>query len=157
MFRAIFAAVVLILSAPALAQGPSAAVSLDSKVMVERTTTDAQGQAHTTLEEPQVVIPGDKLVFTLSYTNTSDTPATNFVVNNPLPDAVAFDSTADPEASVSVDGGSTWGQLADLTVKNPDGTDRPARASDVTHVRWVFANSIPAHATGRLMFRGIVR
>ena len=138
------------------AQIPNA-VSIDSAVMVERNQTDAQGHNQTVLEEPKVVIPGDRLLFTLSYRNNGDAPATNFVVTNPVPGAVAFDSTSDGIASVSVDGGATWGQLADLTIQNPDGTTRPARADDVTHVRWVFAQPIPAHDAGRLMFRGIVR
>lgn len=151
-----FAAIALAVAAsPVLAQ--NSAVSLESDVLVERTTTDAQGQEQVSLEEPRVVVPGDKLVFVLRYRNNGTSPATDFVITNPLPAAVAFQSSAERSTQVSVDGGRNWGQLATLTVANADGTTRPARADEVTHVRWAFAQPIPAGQAGRLMFRGIVR
>ncbi len=146
----------LALAAPAAAQTPSA-VSLDSDVLVERTTTDAQGREQTALEAPAVVVPGDKLVFVLRYRNNGATPASDFVVTNPLPAAIAFEGVPDERAQLSVDGGRSWGALASLTVREPDGTARPAAARDVTHIRWAFAQPIPAGEAGRLMFRGIVR
>ncbi len=142
-------------AAPAMAQ--NSAVSLSSDVMVEHVTTDAQGNQNTTLDPPNLVVPGDKLVFVLRYRNNGQAPATDFVITNPLPAAVAFQSTSDSSAQVSVDGGRTWGQLASLTVRNADGTTRPARADEVTHVRWAFAQPIPVGQSGRLMFRGVVR
>lgn len=146
----------LALAVPAAAQS-SNNVSLDSDVMVERTSVDAQGREQVTLEEPQVVVPGDKLVFVLRYRNNGAAPASDFVVTNPVPAAIAFESAGDPRAQMSVDGGRSWGALAALTVRDADGASRPAAARDVTHIRWAFAQPIPAGEAGRLMFRGIVR
>jgi uncharacterized repeat protein (TIGR01451 family) len=140
----------------AVAQSTNA-VSLNSDVLVERTTVDANGRAQVTLEEPQVVVPGDKLVFVLRYQNNGRAPASDFVVTNPLPHAVAFQASADQRSQVSIDGGQSWGQLDQLKVRDADGATRPARADEVTHVRWAFAQPIPAGEAGRLMFRGIVR
>lgn len=146
----------MMIASPALAQNANA-VSLDSDVMVERTSTDANGRTQVTLEEPNVVVPGDRLVFVLRYRNNGAQPASDFTVTNPLPSAVAFQGSVDASASVSVDGGRHWGALGDLSVTNADGTSRAARAEDVTHIRWAFAQPIPAGQAGRLMFRGIVR
>ena len=151
-----FVAALALAPAPALAQSANA-VALDSDVMVERTTTDAAGRSQVTLEEPRVVVPGDRLVFVLRYRNNGVQPASDFVVTNPMPTAVAFDGTSDASATVSVDGGRNWGTLSQLSIRNGDGTSRPARAEDVTHVRWAFQQPIPAGQAGRLMFRGIVR
>lgn len=145
-----------LIAAPAAAQSGNA-VSLVSDVLVERSTTDANGRTQTTLEEPTTVVPGDKLVFVLRYRNNGAQPATDFVVTNPLPEAVAFQAAGDERAEVSVDGGRSWGRLASLTIREADGSQRPAQASDVTHIRWAFAQPIPAGEAGRLMFRGIVR
>ncbi|MEQ1688330.1 MAG: hypothetical protein ABL874_07135 [Sphingopyxis sp.] len=153
-FPALIAA--MMIASPALAQNANA-VSLSSDVMVERTVTGADGRASVTLEEPRVVVPGDHLVFVLRYRNNGAQPAGAFVVTNPLPAAVAFQGTADTSATVSVDGGHSWGALNTLEISNPDGTKRPARSEDVTHIRWAFAEAIPAGQAGRLMFRGIVR
>ena len=146
----------LALIAPAAAMAASD-VSLDSDVFVERVKQDASGKSSTVLEPPKVVTPGDKLVFVLAYKNGGAKPATDFVVTNPIPAAVAFAGTEGDGALVSVDGGKSWGALATLKVKQADGKLRPALPADVTHVRWSFAKAIAAGAGGKLSFRGIVK
>jgi len=149
----------LFLPSAAVAQNQVAQnqVALGSEVFVERTTTDASGRQSVSLLPPGVVTPGDHLVFVLNYRNNGSTPATNFVVSNPMPDSVSYDRAESAGAVVSVDGGRTWGALEALTVRNADGTSRPAAAGDVTHVQWRLAQPIPAGASGNLRFRGVVK
>jgi uncharacterized repeat protein (TIGR01451 family) len=132
-------------------------VSLASEILVERTRTDAAGKSAIVREAPKVVTPGDKLVFLLSYRNAGSAPATGFTVTNPVPAAVAFSGADGDGVDLSVDGGKSWGALASLKIAQADGTSRPARPDDITHVRWTFAQPIPAGGTGQLSFRGIVR
>ncbi|MCW5647536.1 MAG: DUF11 domain-containing protein [Sphingopyxis sp.] len=132
-------------------------VALANDVFVERVTTDTQGKQRILLEEPKVVVPGDRLVFVLNYRNAGAQPADKFVITNPLPDAVRFADAGDTRPLVSVDGGQGWGRLDELTVAQPDGTRRPAQPADVTHLRWAFQKPIPAGASGKLMFRGVVK
>ena len=147
------------LSVLAMAAAPAAAnpVALSNTVFVERVSTDAQGNRKVVLEEPKVVTPGDRLVFVLNYRNASAKPAEKFIVTNPMPAAVQFAEQGDGAAQLSVDGGRNWGNLALLRVANADGSQRPARADDVTHIRWAFNQPIPAGASGKLMFRGVVK
>ena len=150
----------LILLSAALAPAPALAanqVALDNSVFVERVTTDASGKQRVLLEEPKIVVPGDRLVFVLNYRNASAQAADRFVVTNPMPSAVRFADTGDAQSIVSVDGGRTWGTIGTLTVPLADGTRRPAQPADVTHIRWAFQKPIPAGATGKLMFRGVVK
>jgi uncharacterized repeat protein (TIGR01451 family) len=146
----------VLLSATAATAAPND-VTLNNAVFVEHVRVDAQGRRTVALDPPQVVTPGDHLVFVLTYRNGGAQPATGFAVTNPIPPAVAFERSDDANAVVSVDGGRTWGALAALTVAQPDGSRRPAVAADVTHVRWAFSQPIPAGAEGRLSFRGIVK
>lgn len=132
-------------------------VALANDVFVERVTTDTQGKQRILLEEPKVVVPGDRLVFVLNYRNAGTQPADKFVITNPLPDAVRYADAGDTRPLVSVDGGQGWGRLDELTVAQPDGTRRPAQPADVTHLRWAFQKPIPAGASGKLMFRGVVK
>lgn len=141
-------------SAPALAQSQ---VALTNEVFVERTTTDANGRQQTALEAPGVVTPGDPLVFVLRYRNDAASAASDFVVTNPIPENVSYVSAESAGSVLSVDGGRTWGQLASLSVRNADGTSRPAAAADVTHVRWRIAQPIPPGGQGELRFRGVVK
>lgn len=132
-------------------------VALSSMVFVEKTISDADGKAKTTLHEPKVVTPGDRLIFIVNYQNRGAAVARNFVVTNPLPNAVAYQGTADAAAEVSIDGGKIWGALAALKVADGANRWRSARPEDVTHVRWTMKQAIPVGAQGKLSFRGIVR
>ena len=141
---------------PAVAQAAND-VALTSSVFVEKSVPQADGKSKLVLEEPRVVVPGDRLVFVLAYKNLGGKPATDFVVTNPLPGAVAYQGTGDAAAIVSIDGGKTWGPLASLKVRKPDGSARAAYPEDVTHVRWAMKAPIPVGAAGKLSFRGVVR
>ena len=150
----------LILLLATLAPAPALAanqIALDNSVFVERVTTDASGKQRVLLEEPKVVVPGDRLVFVLNYRNAGGEPADKFVITNPMPSAVRFAGAGDASPIVSVDGGKAWGALDTLSVVQPDGTRRPAQPADVTHIRWAFQKPIPAGGTGKLMFRGVVK
>jgi uncharacterized repeat protein (TIGR01451 family) len=131
-------------------------VSLTSQVLVERVKPGPDGKPVTVREEPNVVTPGDRLVVVLSYRNGGAQPATGFTLTNPIPASVAFTGTDDKSASVSVDGGKSWGALSSLKVVAADGTSRPAVAADVTHIRWSFGQPIAAGSGGELSFRGVV-
>jgi uncharacterized repeat protein (TIGR01451 family) len=132
-------------------------VALTSAVFVEKTVAEGNGKNRLVLEEPKTVVPGDKLVFVLAYRNQGAKPATDFVVTNPMPGAVAYQGTGDAGAIVSVDNGRSWGPLAALKVRKADGSVRSAYPEDVTHVRWAMKTPIPAGAAGKLSFRGVVR
>lgn len=140
-------------AAPAAAQG----VSLSSEVLVERAKPQADGTSAIVREKPDVVTPGDKLVFILTYRNEGSEPATGFVVTNPVPPAVRYAGTDGAPAEVSVDGGRNWGPLAALAVAAADGAQRPAEESDVTHLRWSFDRPIPAGDGGTLSFHARVK
>ena len=133
------------------------AVALKSTVYVARAVTDAQGVKKNQLFPPDRVVPGEALVIMLEYRNNGAKPATNFVINNPIPGAVSYTSVEQPWAVVSIDGGKTYGSLATLKVANGDGTLRAALPADVTHVRWKFAQAIAPATGGRVMFYGTVK
>jgi uncharacterized repeat protein (TIGR01451 family) len=156
MYRAILsAACALMLGAgaalPAHAEAP--AVALKGEVKVVRQVTE-NGKTRETLEEPNQVLPGDRLVFTTRYTNGGSEPATDFVVTNPLPAPVKLARVDSFE--VSVDGGKTFGAIAQLKVTGADGKPRAAELGDVTHVRWRVASIAPG-ASGEVKYFAEVR
>ena len=142
------------------ATGPLAAqeqpIELAGDVKLVVTTTDDAGQSTTSFIAPEKVVPGDRLLFTTDFRNGGAELVENFVVTNPLPGAVQLASDADPGLLVSVDGGTTWGQLNALSVALEDGSSRAATHSDVTHVRWTLASVQPGES-GRVEYPAIVR
>ena len=138
------------LAAPAFAQ---AAVALKGDVKVVRQVT-SNGKTIEKLEDPNQVLPGDKLVFTTHYSNSSDKAVDDFVVTNPLPAPVKLAKVDSFE--VSVDGGKTFGALAALEATGADGKIRAAELGDVTHVRWRVATIAPG-ASGEVKYFAEVR
>ena len=132
-------------------------LQLNSDVFVERQVIASDGGKTVVLEKPDMITPGDSLVFIVRYKNVGASSASNFVVTNPLPAAVSFNGTADGLEIVSTDGGNKWGSLNTLRVSMADGTQRPARHGDVTHIKWKLNQTLTAGAEGKLIFRGIVR
>ena len=152
------------LPASAHAQAAGQTVVLTSEAHIERTEIGADGKEKQVLKNPNdvIVVPGDKVVFALSYVNKGTEAASGFRATNPMPGPVQFVSAAEEWAEVSVDGGKSWGKLAGLKVTVPgvDGsatTERAASAEDVTHVRWVFAEPIAPGAKGSVSYRGLIK
>ena len=141
---------------PALAQQAASPVTLSGDVKAVKILVEPDGSERTELVEPGTIVPGDRLVFGTDYANNGSEAVSNFNVTNPLPAAVRLAPDADPTLSVSVDGGKSWGRLAELQVTAADGTTRAATHEDVTHVRWVLASIAPGEK-GRLTYPAIIR
>lgn len=152
---AFFASVAMFAAVPATAFAAPGAVFLKGDVKVETTVVE-KGVEKTVLATPKVVVPGNRLLFSTSYRNESATPVQNFVVTNPVPEGIAVAAPDAASLTVSVDGGKTWGKLAALAVKDVKGVARPARAADVTHVRWTLATIAPG-AAGAVAYHAVVK
>lgn len=147
-----------------IAPAQPSAVTLVSDVKIERVAVDPAGKEQVTLHNPKdvVVTPGDRVIFTLTVNNTGKEAAAGFRAVNPMPGPVQFVSVREEWAEVSVDGGTDWGKLPALKVsaKAADTgaeTVRAAVPDDVTHVRWVFAETIPAGGKRTISYRGVVK
>lgn len=140
----------------ALAQAASP-VTITNAVYQEANVRGADGQVTRKLVPAAKVVPGSEVVYEIAYSNNGTQPATGVTINNPVPDGLALVSEGDtPATSVSVDGGVTYGRLAELFVLGKDGEPRPARMGDVTNLRWVVAQ-LAAGAKGKVTFRAKVK
>ena len=157
--RNLMTAMVILSASPVLAMSASGAVpgavALDSSIKLDKIVTE-NGQTKHEFVAPQKVVPGNHLVFVTSYRNTSDKPVDHFVVTNPVPSPVALESANADNFEVSVDGGKSWGKLAQLTIAKPGTSVRAAQDSDVTTVRWVIPVIAPG-ASGTLQYHAVVR
>lgn len=128
-------------------------VTLDGDVKVIR-IVEQNGAERETLLEPTQVVPGDRLVFTTSYGNDTGEAVDDFVITNPLPDAVMLAEGGD--FSVSVDGGQNFAPLVQLTLAEEAGGTRAAVLADVTHLRWTLP-TLAVGETGSVQYFATVR
>lgn len=147
------AVALLAIPATALAQP----VEITAHAMVEQRKAAADGTTRITLAAARVT-PGDRIVYQLSYRNSGREPARDLVIANPVPAnmtyAGAAEGSAEPELSVD---GTTFGSLAQLTVRAADGRVRPALATDVRVVRWRLATPVAAGGAGQVAFRAVLK
>ncbi len=111
--------------------------------------------------ENQRIVPGDEVIFTVTFTNISAESADNVTITNPVPDHMRLvaGSAVGPGTDItfSVDGGQTYGLPDELTVADATLGSRPATADDYTHIRWRMQNALQPGAKGFARFRAVLR
>jgi uncharacterized repeat protein (TIGR01451 family) len=107
------------------------------------------------------VVSGDHVLYTLEVRNTAQTTASPPRVDYPIPAHTwyAADSAVGPgtEITYSVNGGSLFDRPENLRVPGPNGELRTALATDYTHIRWQFKNSLKANSVAFVRFRVLVK
>ena len=131
-------------------------LNVRTTVQKESVTVNAAGETERRLVDADTVVPGEDVVYTITFTNISDEVADNVVITNPISTNLTYveGSAFGPGTVIefSVDGGETFGDRTDLVVQTNDG-ERPAEAEDFTHVRWTMQNELQAGAQGLARFR----
>jgi len=139
----------------ALAQG-GGHLQLTTVVQKEQVTILDSGERQKQLVAASTVLPGDSVIYTITFVNVSDESAENVTITNPVPDNLTYEtgSAFGPGTVIefSVDGGARYGAVDDLTVSE-NGEIRAARAEDYTHIRWVMQNELAQGAQGIARFR----
>jgi uncharacterized repeat protein (TIGR01451 family) len=141
----------------ALSAQDSGAIQIRTTADIEVVETDANGEIVTRLEQASKVIPGDIVIYTVTFSNTGSEPAENVVITNPVPrhmeyvEGTAFGPGAD--ISFSIDGGQSWGTPDELMVTAADGSQQPALATEYTDIRWILRNTLQPGAQGFARFR----
>ena len=149
--KLLMSVVLIMFAAAAAAQGH---LDVQTTVQKREVFVNEAGESETRLVPAAVVVPGESVIYTITFRNVSGEPADNVVITNPIAEDLMYvDGSAfgaGMEILFSVDGGDTFAAADELTIVE-DGEVRGAEASDITHVRWVMQNdlAVGAQATAR--------
>jgi len=131
--------------------------SVEKEIVVQM----PDGTESITRAPAELVIPGERVVYTLSYTNDDAAPATDLVLTMPVPSEIKYmdesATTAGAKVVYSADGGQTFASRAGLRVVGADGNIRTAISEDITHIRWTVAGPLAVGETGLLSYKGILK
>jgi uncharacterized repeat protein (TIGR01451 family) len=150
--------VLLTLSATSYSQ-EQGHLNVRTVVQKEQVIVNEEGEAESQLMAADTVVPGEKVVYTITFRNISQEPAQNVVITNPISgelmyvDGSAFGPGSDIQ--FSIDDGLTFANASELTVTE-DGMTRPAGAEDFTHIRWVMQQELAAGAQGVARFSAVL-
>jgi len=148
---------VLLIAAPVLVQAAKGHIEIRNEVRKVETFLNKKGVRQQREVEAKKVTPGDELLYTIYFKNTSKEAASNIVINNPVPknmiykNGSAFGSGTD--ITFSVDGGKTFAKAGKLKVKSKSGKLRSAKAGDYTDIRWIFKPKLNPGDQGTVQFR----
>jgi len=149
----------LALSLQAVAQ-EQGHLNVTTTVQKQEVTVNDSGEAETRLVAADTVVPGESVVYTITFQNISDEPAANVVITNPIAkDLTYVDGSAFGPGTViqfSTDGGQNFAAADELTVID-DGVSRPAGPDDFTHIRWVMQNELAVGAQGTARFTAVLK
>lgn len=148
--------VLVAFSAFAAAQGH---LDVRTSVQKQEVFLNDSGESETRLVPAEIVVPGESVIYTITFRNVSGEPADNVVITNPIAEDLMYvDGSAfgpGMEILFSVDGGKTFAAAAELTVVE-NGEVRDAGPGDFTHVRWVMQNDLAVGAQGTARFAAIL-
>ncbi len=140
----------------AIAQGH---LDVQTTVQKEETFVNEAGESEKRLVAADIVVPGERVIYTITFTNISDESADNVVITNPIAEGLVYvnGSVFGPGTDItfSVDDGASFAAAGDLTVTE-NGESRPAEAKDFTHIRWVMRSDLAAGAQGTARFAAIL-
>lgn len=156
-------ATIILFAAAGLLGAASAAAQqqLDVRTVAqkEETVSNANGEVETRLVAPESVVPGDKVIYTITFTNVGSESADDVVVTNPIDPSLTYVAGSAFGAGMTIefsaDGGQSWAAAGELTVADAD-RERLAEPEDYTHLRWTLAGNLEPGATGVARFSAIV-
>ena len=136
-------------------------VSITTEAMVEKLILNAAGQKEVQRVPATEVLPGVTVVFVNTVTNTSDSPAENIIVGNPIPENMLYQegsaSAENAALTFSVDGGKSYDIPGKLMVIGEDGQPRRAVAADYTHIRWQLLTPLAPQGNQQVEFQAKVK
>jgi uncharacterized repeat protein (TIGR01451 family) len=155
----ILMSVILIAFAAVVVAQEQAHLDVQTTAQKEEVIVNDAGESEKRLVPADVVVPGESVFYTITFTNVSAEPADNVVITNPIAEDLMYveGSAFGPGMDIefSVDGGVTFAAAKELTVVE-DGEVRDALAGDFTHVRWVMQNDLEAGAQGTARFAAVL-
>ena len=154
--KLLMSVVLTMFAATAAAQ---AHLDVQTTVQKREVFVNEAGESETRLVPAAVVVPGESVIYTITFRNVSGEPADNVVITNPIAEDLMYvDGSAfgaGMEILFSVDGGDTFAAADELTIVE-DGEVRGAEAGDFTHVRWVMQNDLAVGAQATARFAAVL-
>ena len=135
-------------------------IELKTTAETEQEYVSEQGQKAQRLVPADKVTPGDEVVWTITAKNVCDKPAEHVVVANPVPEHMTYVASSAMGVGASITyslDNKDFKDAAALTVRETDGSTRPARAGEYRAIKWSYAAPFAPGATAFVRYRATVK
>ena len=150
---------VMVLSSISLANvfAEEGKIILTNQVLKQVIKKDKKGNITYDYVEPKTALPGDVMMYSITFKNIGKEPADNIVINDPVPNNSKYriNSATGKNTTItfSINGGKNFGNPNDLVVKDKNGKEWKAKPESYTHIRWVYNKSLAPGGKGEVSFK----
>jgi uncharacterized repeat protein (TIGR01451 family) len=158
---ALFPLILVVLTCLPVWAKPQMAISIITSKEITETVNSVKTKK---LIQATQAASGDTLVYTITYSNNGNEPATDANIENPIPKGSSFIAGSvtgtGTEITYSVDDGKSFARsdklMSEVMLMSGTKVRHPAAADDYTHIRWTIRH-VPAGGTGKLSFKVLVK
>ena len=135
------------------------AIKISSIAEKETEVIDKNGNKTSKRTRVDTAVPGDEIIYTITFENISTKPASNIVITNPIPNDTTYISATgvNTEITFSIDGNNQYATPDKLIVTTKEGVTRLAVPSDYSHMRWVYTGELGVDKTSQVSFRAVIK
>jgi uncharacterized repeat protein (TIGR01451 family) len=160
-FFLIYFTTFLFLIAPGQVLAKDGTVKFSNKVFKQVVVTNKKGEKEFSYVEPTIAVPGDVMLYSITFENIGKETVSNIVVNDPIPNNSKYRMNSangkDTKITFSIDGGKSFGNPKDLIVKDKTGKTWVAKPEEYTHIRWVYGKSLAPGEKGEVSFKTSIK
>ena len=132
-------------------------IVLTNKVFKQVIKKDKDGNVTYDYIEPKTALPGDVMMYVISFANIGSEPADGIVINDPIPNNSKYrmDSAVGKNTAItfSIDSGKNFGNPEELVVKDKNGKEWTAKPESYTHIRWVYNKPLAPGEKAEVSFK----
>ena len=132
-------------------------IVLTNKVFKQVIKKDKDGNTSYNYIKPGIVLPGDVMMYVISFENIGSDLAEGIVINNPMPNNSKYrmDSAVGKNTTItfSVDSGKNFGNPDDLVVEDKNGKEWKAKSESYTHIRWIYNKPLAPGEKSEVSFK----
>jgi uncharacterized repeat protein (TIGR01451 family) len=135
------------------------AIKISSIAEKETEVIDKNGNKTSKRTRVDTAVPGDEIIYTITFENISTKPASNIVITNPIPNDTTYISATgvNTEITFSIDCNNQYATPDKLIVTTKEGVTRLAVPSDYSHLRWVYTGELGVDKTSQVSFRAVIK
>ena len=132
-------------------------IVLTNKVFKQVIKKDKDGNITYNYIGAELALPGDVMMYVITFENIGKAPADGIVINDPVPNNSKYrmGSAAGKNTTItySIDDGKNFSNPEDLVVKDKDGKEWTAKPESYTHIRWFYNKSLASGEKAEVSFK----
>jgi len=132
-------------------------IVLTNNVFKQVIKKDKDGNTTYDYIKPGTALPGDVMMYVITFENIGNDPAEGIVINDPVPNNSKYRMSSatgkNTTITYSIDDGKNFGNPEDLVVKDKDGKKWTAKPESYTHIRWVYNKPLEPGEKGEVSFK----